>query len=330
MNGPLPRRRILVAAAAGGLALLAQDVRASADAAWRWRGSALGADSMIVLAHRERAVAEGAIANCRAEIDRLEQIFSLYRANSALSRLNRYGRLEAPPLELVEVLAFAGRVSAATGGAFDVTVQPLWELYAGHFAGPAADPAGPSEAALATTLVKVDWRAVELDPTRIGFRRPGMAVTLNGVAQGYITDRIADLLREHGFENVLVELGEVRALGHRPDLGLWQAGIADPNDPSAILISLPLRDRALATSGGYGTWFDPARRHHHLLDPATGRSANHHAAVAVTAAGAMVADALSTALTILPAAGAGRPLATFGPATAYLFARDGAYTKVVG
>lgn len=330
MNGPLPRRQILVAAAAGGLALLARDARASEEAAWRWRGSALGADSMIVLAHRERAVAERAIASCRAEIDRLERIFSLYRTDSALSRLNRQGRLEAPPLELVELLAFAARVSAATGGAFDVTVQPLWELYAGHFSDPAADPAGPSEAALAATLVRVDWQAVELDPTRIGFRQPGMAVTLNGVAQGYITDRVADMLRENGFENVLVELGEVRALGRRPDLGPWQAGIADPSDPSGILMRLPLQDRALATSGGYGTWFDPARRHHHLLDPATGRSANHHAAVSVTAGRAMVADALSTALTILPTAAAGRPLATIGPATAYLFERDGAQTTIVG
>ena len=100
--------------------------------------------------------------------------------------------------------------------------------------------------------------------------------------------------------------------------------------PSAVLLELPLLDAALATSGGYGTWFDPAHRHHHLFDPATGRSAIHHAAVSVTAARAMVADALSTALTILPAAAARRPLATFGPATAYLFALDGEQATVVG
>ena len=209
-------------------------------------------------------------------------------------------------------------------------MQPLWDLYAEHFADPAADPAGPSEAALAVTLARVDWRAVELDPAAISFRRPGMAVTLNGVAQGYITDRIADLLRGRGFENVLVELGEVRALGRRPDADPWRAGIADPNDSSAVLLELPLVDSALATSGGYGTWFDPGRRHHHLLDPATGRSAARHATVSVTTTRAMVADALSTALTILPTEAARRPLATFGPATAYLFALDGELATVVG
>ena len=210
------------------------------------------------MAHPDHAAARQAIAACRTEITRLERIFSLYRADSALSQLNRQGRLEAPPLELVELLAFSARVSAATGGAFDVTVQPLWDLYAGHFADPAADPAGPDDAALAATLARVDWRAVEIDSARIGFRRPGMAVTLNGVAQGYITDRVADLLRGRGFENVLVELGEIRALGRHADSDPWRAGIANPNDPSAVLLELPLLDVALATSGGYGTWFDPA------------------------------------------------------------------------
>ena len=198
-----------------------------------------------------------AIAACRDEITRLERIFSLYRADSALSRLNRQGRLDAPPLELVELLAFSARVSAATGGAFDVTVQPLWDLYAGHFADPAADPAGPAER---RSLPPWHWSTgarSRSTPAGSHFSRPGMAVTLNGVAQGYITDRIADLLRGRGFDNVLVELGEIRALGRHPDGTPWRAGIADPRNPSTVLLELPLADIALATSGGYGTWFDP-------------------------------------------------------------------------
>jgi thiamine biosynthesis lipoprotein len=330
MSAQLGRRRLLITATAGGLALLAGDARAIRAATWRWQGAALGADSTILLAHSNRAAARQAIAACRAEITRLEQIFSLYRADSALSQLNRQGQLESPPLELVELLAFSNRVSAATGGAFDVTVQPLWDLYAGHFAHPAANPAGPDDAALAATLARVDWRAIEIDSTLIGFRRRGMAVTLNGVAQGYITDRVADLLRGRGFENVLVELGEIRALGRNADSDPWRAGIANPNDPSAVLLELPLPDVALATSGGYGAWFDPAHRHHHIFDPVTGRSANRQAAVSVTASRAMVADILSTVLMIISADAGRRLLVTFGPATAYLFALDGARTIIRG
>ncbi len=330
MSGRLGRRRLLIAGAAGGLAILAGDARAVRGTTWRWQGSALGADSTILLAHPVREVVESAIAACRAEIERLERIFSLYRADSALSQLNREGRLDTPPLELVELLAFSARVSAATGGAFDVTVQPLWNLYAAHFAHPAADPAGPGDAALAATLTLVDWRAVELDAACVRFRRPGMAVTLNGVAQGYITDRIADLLRERGFADVLVELGEIRALGQRLDGEPWRAGIVDPLAPSAVLRRVELADMALASSGGYGTWLDAGRRHHHLLDPATGRSATHHAGVSVTAARAVLADALSTALSILPAAAARPTLLVVGPATAYLTGPGGEQTIAVG
>ena len=330
MNAQLGRRRLLITATAGGLALLAGDARAIRAATWRWQGAALGADSTILLAHPDQAAARQAIAACRTEITRLERIFSLYRADSALSQLNRQGQLESPPLELVELLAFSARVSAATGGAFDVTVQPLWDLYAGHFANPAANPAGPDDAALAATLTRVVWRAIEIDSARIGFRRRGMAVTLNGVAQGYITDRVADLLRGRGFENVLVELGEIRALGRNADSDPWRAGIANPNDPSAVLLELPLLDVALATSGGYGTWFDPAHHHHHIFDPVTGRSANRQAAVSVTASRAMVADVLSTVLMIISADAGKRLLVTFGPATAYLFSLDGARTTISG
>src|SRR5690606_33904156 len=123
-------------------------------------------------------------------IARLERIFSLYRADSDLCRLNRDGRHDAPPLELVELLSLAASVSAASGGAFDVTVQPLWLRYAEHFAAVDADPAGP---ALDDLLALVDWRGVSVDAGRVALARPGMAITLNGIAQGYITDRVADL-----------------------------------------------------------------------------------------------------------------------------------------
>jgi thiamine biosynthesis lipoprotein len=323
MSAPLRRRQILIAGAAGGLALLTGDAQADRATTWRWRGAALGADSTILLAHRDRGTAERAIVACRAEIARLERIFSLYQPDSAISRLNRQGRIDEPPLELVELLAFSARVSAATGGAFDVTVQPLWEVYASHFADVAPDPAGPPKAALATATALVDWRAIEIGSDRVALHRPGVAVTLNGVAQGYITDRVADLLRVQGFDNVLVGLGETRAVGRHPDGTPWLAGVADPRNPSAVLLRLPLEGKALATSGGYGAWFDTGHRHHHLFDPASGRSASHHAGVSVIAARATVADALSTAISVLPAYAARQSLTAFGPATAYLMEHDG-------
>src|SRR5690606_35645408 len=93
-----------------------------------WRGWALGAEASLTIHHPDRAVAERLVRRVVAEVERLEQIFSLYRPDSTLSQLNRAGALAAPPSDLVAVLEASGRVWKASSGAFDPTVQPLWKL----------------------------------------------------------------------------------------------------------------------------------------------------------------------------------------------------------
>lgn len=292
--GPkISRRRLLsLSAAVAGLALLPG--RALAKAV-EWRGIALGAQASLTIHHPDEAEALRALAAARAEIARLEGIFSLYRADSAISRLNRDGRLIDPPMELVGLLSRAKAVARLTGGAFDPTVQPLWRLYAAHFARPEAAAAGPSGDALERAVASVGHEALSVSTAEIRFERPGMAVTLNGIAQGHITDRVADLLRSHGLARVLVDLGEQRALGTHPSGRPWRAGIRDPHSGDSLLQALALRDSALATSAGAGTPFEPSGRHHHLFDPASGRSSRRHASVSVLAPTATLADGLSTA-----------------------------------
>ncbi|MFP5407500.1 MAG: FAD:protein FMN transferase, partial [Gammaproteobacteria bacterium] len=137
----------------------------------------------------------------------------------------------------------------------------------------------------------------------------------------------ADLLRANGLENVLVDLGEGRAAGHRADGRPWRAAVADPADPERTLFDLPLGGApgmlaALATSGGYGTRFGPDPLVHHLLDPATGRSANYFASVSVAAPRATLADGLSTALSIVTPSGTDALLAAYPSARAWFV--DGA------
>lgn len=292
---PSRRRFIAIAGAVAGCALLPGAARADAPV-HRWRGTALGAAASIQLACTDRAAARRLIEAAVGEIARLEAVFSLHATGSALSRLNRDGAIDGPPLALVELLARATAVSRATGGVFDVTVQPLWRRYAGHFSHPHADPAGPR---LDDVLPLVDWRALDLDAARIAFRRPGMAATLNGIAQGYITDRVAELLRRNGVDRVLLDLGETRALGGHPEGRPWSVGIADPTGATPTVGRLGLADGALATSGGYGTLLEPGGRFTHLIDPRSGATARPGASVTVLAPDATTADALSTALALM-------------------------------
>lgn len=293
------RRFISIFAAAGALSLLPPGVGRAQPKTVTWEGVALGAQAKLSLQHSDEALARDAIAASVAEVARLESIFSLHQADSALARLNKEGRLGESPVELRELLVQSFALSRSSLGAFDPTIQPLWRLYFDHFANAAASPDGPSREAIADRLRLIDWRKIEIEGASVSFVSPGMAITLNGIAQGYITDRIGALLRERGFEHVLVDMGEELALGPKWDGSSWIIGIKDPHKPSAILSELPLTRGAVATSGGYGYQFDRAGSFTHILDPKTGQPARRWASVTVIANSAALADGLSTALSVV-------------------------------
>jgi len=217
-----------------------------------------------------------------------------------LVHLNEAGQLRSPPAELVTLLDRAQQWSALSGGAFDVTVQPLWRLYHDHFSKPGADPLGPPETAVTAARELVDFRTIDVSAKRIALARPGMAVTLNGIAQGDITDRVADLLRAEGLQHALIDLGEFRALSTHPSGRPWKVGVKDPNRAKSLLSKVALTNRALATSATTGTQFDPHGSHHHLFDPDSGRPSRGLVAASVIAQRARDADAFSTALLAAP------------------------------
>jgi len=291
----------------------------------RWRGRALGAEAEITLEHPDGATARAALAESLSEVERLEALFSLYRPNSALSRLNENGVLDAPPLDLVRALEEAAAVSAASDGAFDVTVQPLWRLNAQWLA---AHNTLPPPAALAETARLVDWRAVEVTPDRIALRRKGMAVTLNGLAQGYITDRVSEMLTRRGFANVLVDLGEARALGPHADGTPWIMAVRDPADHQRSLTRLPLATGALATTEALGSSFAETGSFGHLIAPKSGRPALGTPSVTVLAPTATLADGLSTALAVAGPAKARAILAHFPGSRALMQTAGGALTEI--
>lgn len=328
MSNVFTRRRVLtILAAAAGVPLLMRATGAQARLV-KWEGTALGAPASLALYHDDEKAARAAIEASVAELQRLEGVFSLYRADSALSRLNREGALAAPPAELVELLGQALETASYSGGAFDPTVQPLWQVYFQHFTTGSGDQAGPDAASVAAARALVDWRDVSVGPDAIRLGRPGMGLTLNGMAQGYITDRVATVLRGHGLDRVLVDMGEPKALAAKPDGSAWVIAIADPRDPSRTITSVNVVDKAVATSGGYGTTFDAERRFTHLIDPVSGRTAPADCSVTVIAATAAKADALSTALSLAPAERRADILRSAGGATALFVGRDGAIVTI--
>ncbi|WP_457091866.1 FAD:protein FMN transferase [Microvirga sp. P5_D2] len=323
---PLPSRRrfIGITAAAAGLGLLPLGQAARAEASLvTWQGQAMGAAATIQIHHPDRAVAERLVERSLEEVRRLEAVFSLYREDSALVALNRHGILVAPPADLVRLLAECRRCWELTGGAFDPTVQALWTLYGDHFSQPGADPHGPPETALREAMERVGYDSVRFDANRIALSRRGMGLTLNGIAQGYATDRVVDILRAGGIASSLVDMGEPRAVGSRPSGEPWHVGIADPDNPESVLETVNAVDQAVATSGGYGFRFDPGGRFNHLFDPRTGGSAHRYRSVTVVLPTATSADALSTAFSLMPPDGIEAVLHRLGTGQARLVTAAG-------
>lgn len=280
MTGISRRRALTILAAATVLPAAAQSQ--AHLPLHTWQGRALGGRATLRLAHPD---AKAIARRMAAEIDRLEGIFSLFRLDSALSQLNRAGHLDAPPFELLRCLSLAGRMNEVTGGRFDPTIQPLWRVYS------EAARAGRSPRAedLRHARDVAGWDGVTIASDRITLR-PGMGLTLNGIAQGMIADRIADLLAALGLDHVLIDTGELRALGGMPEGSAWPVQLAAGG-------TVPLRARALATSAPQGTTFGPGRTGaSHILDPERGVPvASPWREVTVSARSAALADALSTA-----------------------------------
>lgn len=257
--------------------------------------SAFGARVSVTAMHEDLQVAGGAADAALGELRRVDELMSLYRPDSPLSRLNREGRLAQPDPGLAAVLRYAAEVSRRTGGAFDVTVQPLWDIYA------QSKRAGslPGRSEIETALGRVDWRRVELSDREVRLHGRGAAVTLNGLAQGFAGDRALAALRRHGVGHALVESGEVGTLGGKAPGDDWTVGIQHPRRGDAWIAMARLNGRCLATSGDYETRFSDDFRANHLFDPRTGRSPEHFASVSVAARTGLEADALSTALFVL-------------------------------
>ena len=257
-----------------------------------WKGIALGAESNMTLFHSNKNYAKKSLETCVSEIKRLENIFSLFDKNSSISRLNKFGVLKNPPNELIDVLNFAHTISINTKGAFDVTVQPLWLAHEKAFKNKGNIQDLKKYIKKASKLVS--YKNIIITQEEIRFKIKDMKITLNAIAQGYITDSITNILRQKGFKNVLVDLGEFNSIGGHKDNRDWNIATPYLNN----IDYLKLNNNAMASSGGYGTRF--SKEHHHLFDVKTGTSANFIKAVTVKAENAMLADALATAFCVMP------------------------------
>lgn len=269
-------------------------------------GETMGSAWTVKIAGTLPATAEGLRAGVQAQFDAVNLALSTYRADSALCRFNNddSGEWVAIDPELGEVLAYALSLAEESGGAYDVTVGPLVNLW-----GFGPDPATrrvPDAGALEAARARVGWRKVEVDAAKRRARKsPGVRVDLSSLGKGRGVDRVAEYLDGQGVANYLIDLsGKLRARGANVRGEGWRVAV-EPPVADATSARTPLRpavivlvNESVATAGDYRRFFDIDGKHYsHIIDPRTGWPVAHDTVSAsAIAADCMQADALATVL----------------------------------
>jgi FAD:protein FMN transferase len=264
---------------------------------------ALGTVVSMTLIHESRDRAQEAMGRAFEEMNRLSGILNRYDSVTAVGLLNHEGHLTDAPPEVCKVVSRAMHHYRLTGGAFDITVQPVVDLFKQRYETPG--PLTVHEDEMERMLKLVDARGIVLGPREIRFSRAGMGVTLDGIAKGYIVDCASELLERMGVLNHLVNAGgDIRTRGERSDGKPWSVAIQDPDKQGNYPDVIRMRNGAVATSGNYEVYFDQEKMVHHIVDPESGHSPRLHASVSVRAGTAMDADALATGVFVMnPARG---------------------------
>lgn len=312
--------RILAVAGAAGAALAAGlPARLRRGAVERAR-LLMGTGVHLRVLGDDREAAAAAADACLARMEELEALLSRHRPDSELARLQAAGRLERASDALLDVLRLAGRISALGDGAFDVTVQPLVDLYRQSLARSGRVP--PPDA-IERERGRVGWRAVRCERQGVLLARGDVRLTLDGVAKGYVVDQAVAVLRARGFGSVFVEAGgDLVAAGDRGAGAPWRIGIRAPRGGNALEARFEVRDRAVATSGDYMQPFTADYREHHILDPRTGHSPPALASATVVASDAATADALATLVMVLGPQRGRELLEDLPDCEGYLVAKD--------
>jgi len=252
----------------------------------------MGTAISVELFAESRERAEMAIATVMAEMHRIDAAMSPHKAGSELSRINRTAA-DGPVRiseEMYRLIERAQAFSELSDGAFDITWAGAGQLYDYRLG------IAPDDDALAAALPLVGWRQLELEPKMrtLRFARRGMRIDLGGFAKGHAVDGSISLLRRLGIRHAMVAAGgDSHVIGERGGRP-WTVAVRDPRRAGEAVAVLPLADCAMSTSGDYERFFErDGRRHHHLLDPRTGRSATGVQSVTVIADDGLTSEAFS-------------------------------------
>jgi thiamine biosynthesis lipoprotein len=288
----------------------------------------MGTFVTMTLIHASKDNAEEAMGRAFEEIDRLTRCMNRFDETTAIAELNSQGVLKDVPPEVLKVVTRALYFHKLSGGAFDISVKPVVDLFRKKFGG--AQKEFPTKIELARALELVGSDKIELKGQTIRFKKSGMGITLDGIAKGYIVDKASKILSDYQIKNHLINAGgDIRARGVK-DTKPWTVAIQDPRKKKEYPDVIHIAEGAVATSGNYEIYFDHEKMVHHIIDPRTGLSPNLSTSVSVLADTAMDADALSTSVFVMEPANGVRFIDSVPDCECLVIAKRGKKIKSAG
>lgn len=240
--------------------------------------------------------ADEALKAATKEIQQLDEMLSISSDKGDIYKVNQ-SKSQNVSEETAALIERSLEVSEMTEGAFDITILPLmqeWGFTDENYK-------VPDEDTLETVRTGVDYRNVNVSGTEVSLDST-TSIDLGGIAKGYTSAKIIDIMKDHGVSSAIVSLGgNVQSLGTKPDGSLWRVALQDPENPDGYFGVLESRDQAIITSGGYERYFEKGgKTWHHILDPTTGYPADSGIlSSTIISADGTLADGLSTALYVM-------------------------------
>jgi thiamine biosynthesis lipoprotein len=232
----------------------------------------MGTDVSITVVAPSAAEGEAAIDAGLAEVHRLDEMMSLYKDQSEVSRVNAAAGKQPVRVspDMIEIVEAAKRTSELSNGVFDITIGPLVVLWQMRL----KENSVPTDAEIARIKPLVNYRnlVVDKNASTLFLKRQGMIIDLGGM-KGFIADKVAAVLKARGVRNALIALaGDIWALGRRENNEPWSVGVQHPREHDKILMTLDLTDKYISTSGDYERFvIREKKRYHHIIDPRTGK-----------------------------------------------------------
>jgi len=256
-----------------------------------------------VVIYADEGIAEEAINVAFARMEEIERIATTWDSEGEAFKLNQNGYSDTPSDELLELINLSLYYSELTDGSFDITVQPLLDLWEYN---PDADKQfweldeSTQKPEINKALKLVGTDQIIIKDNTISFKEEGTKITLGGIAKGYAVDEALEVLKGMGIKYALVDAGgDIGTIGSKPDNELWDIALVNPDDTSQSLATFRVSDKAVTTSGNYERYFDPEAKVGHIMDPKTGYSVTGCISVTIIADSCTQADVLATGVFVM-------------------------------